>query len=337
MVHFHYTTMHTRYTNAARRSRSTGRKMHRETHDSFPAFEDVWDSLSSGRGSLFADDMRRRVEQEQYMTNLRFVFPTRDTSSSTPYYRHAHTQEKETRHHGYATETRVPSTPYYRTEDYTDPSSARSRRTYQTQERMPGAAFEEKQYTRGPWGAAYGYNHGYHYNYNYSHAAPYAQFPPDSYPYSSPPPKRTDTHGSRHRSREAYYTTEERQPRFNFPESPEKEERYTNFDSGSYPRTPPPFDSSSSTHDSPSSPPPVGIKPRIDLYAVLNLARNATGADVKKAYRAMSLKWHPDRCKGEDRFKATKKMAEINQAKDVLGDEQKKAHYDRWGMIPSDL
>ena len=59
----------------------------------------------------------------------------------------------------------------------------------------------------------------------------------------------------------------------------------------------------------------------------------------------MSLKWHPDRCKDEDKDKATEmmaevnqaKMAEVNQANDVLGDEKKRAFYDRWGVLPSEL
>lgn len=51
----------------------------------------------------------------------------------------------------------------------------------------------------------------------------------------------------------------------------------------------------------------------------------------------MSLKWHPDRCKDEDKDKATEMMAEVNQANDVLGDEKKRAFYDRWGVLPSEL
>lgn len=50
----------------------------------------------------------------------------------------------------------------------------------------------------------------------------------------------------------------------------------------------------------------------------------------------MSLKWHPDRCGDKDKDRATEKMAEINQARTVLGDEAKRAHYDRWGLLPDD-
>ncbi|KAL7773609.1 hypothetical protein CFE70_003574 [Pyrenophora teres f. teres 0-1] len=87
---------------------------------------------------------------------------------------------------------------------------------------------------------------------------------------------------------------------------------------------------------SPPPPPPQGTKPRNDLYDVLGISRSATAAEIKKAHRAMSLKWHPDRC-GEgmkDRF--TEIMAEINQANDVLGDEGKWAYYDKTGLMASD-
>jgi DnaJ-class molecular chaperone len=51
----------------------------------------------------------------------------------------------------------------------------------------------------------------------------------------------------------------------------------------------------------------------------------------------MSLKWHPDRCQASDKKVATGKMAEINMANDVSGDEEKKAWYDRWGTLASDM
>ncbi|KAL6162417.1 hypothetical protein ACJQWK_11350 [Exserohilum turcicum] len=94
-------------------------------------------------------------------------------------------------------------------------------------------------------------------------------------------------------------------------------------------------DSSDSSNSSYSST-PSGTKPPRDLYTVLGVSRNASSADVKRAYRAMSLKWHPDRCGDKDKDRATEKMAEINQARTVLGDEAKRAHYDRWGLLPDD-
>jgi hypothetical protein len=86
-----------------------------------------------------------------------------------------------------------------------------------------------------------------------------------------------------------------------------------------------------------SPPPPTGIKPPTDFYTVLSIPRSATASEIKKAHRAMSLKWHPARRQEPDKKVATDKMAEINMANDVLGDEEKRAWYDRWGTLPSDV
>jgi len=64
------------------------------------------------------------------------------------------------------------------------------------------------------------------------------------------------------------------------------------------------------------------------LYETLNIAENATKAEIKKAYRSLAKKYHPDMNKdanAEDKFK------EINAAYEVLSDEQKKAQYDQYG------
>ena len=64
-----------------------------------------------------------------------------------------------------------------------------------------------------------------------------------------------------------------------------------------------------------------------DYYKTLGVPKNASVADVKKAYRRLAQKWHPDANAGnkeaEDRFK------EISAAYDVLGDEEKRKQYDR--------
>ncbi|PJE64480.1 MAG: molecular chaperone DnaJ [Candidatus Ryanbacteria bacterium CG10_big_fil_rev_8_21_14_0_10_43_42] len=63
-----------------------------------------------------------------------------------------------------------------------------------------------------------------------------------------------------------------------------------------------------------------------DYYDVLGIARNASAEDIKKAYRKLAHQHHPDKSGGDDvRFK------EINEAYQVLGDEQKRAQYDRFG------
>lgn len=66
-----------------------------------------------------------------------------------------------------------------------------------------------------------------------------------------------------------------------------------------------------------------------DYYKVLGVDRNATQDDIKKAFRQLALKYHPDRNHGdknaEDRFK------EINEAYTCIGDPEKRTHYDRYG------
>lgn len=65
-----------------------------------------------------------------------------------------------------------------------------------------------------------------------------------------------------------------------------------------------------------------------DLYKLLGISRRATHKEIKKAYRAQSLKYHPDKNKEEG---AAEKFAEIAYAYEVLSDESKKEIYDRHG------
>ena len=66
-----------------------------------------------------------------------------------------------------------------------------------------------------------------------------------------------------------------------------------------------------------------------DFYAVLDVPRTASDEEIKKSYRKLAMKYHPDRNNGskeaEERFK------EITEAYDVLRDPQKRAAYDRYG------
>ena len=62
------------------------------------------------------------------------------------------------------------------------------------------------------------------------------------------------------------------------------------------------------------------------LYEILGVSREASESEIKKAYRKMSLKWHPDRPTGnQDKFK------EITGAYEVLSDKSKRENYDRFG------
>lgn len=65
-----------------------------------------------------------------------------------------------------------------------------------------------------------------------------------------------------------------------------------------------------------------------DYYQILGVTKNATDAEIKKAYRKLALEYHPDRNKSKD---ADAKFKEINKAYEVLGDSQKKASYDQFG------
>ncbi|CAK7192859.1 Chaperone protein DnaJ [Commensalibacter sp. Nvir] len=66
-----------------------------------------------------------------------------------------------------------------------------------------------------------------------------------------------------------------------------------------------------------------------DYYEILEVSRNATSAEIKKAYRLKAMQFHPDR--NSSNKEAEAKFKEINEAYDVLKDEQKKAAYDRFG------
>lgn len=66
-----------------------------------------------------------------------------------------------------------------------------------------------------------------------------------------------------------------------------------------------------------------------DYYELLEVAKSASGEEIKKSYRRLAMKYHPDRNPGDK--EAESKFKEINEAYDVLKDEQKRAVYDRYG------
>lgn len=66
-------------------------------------------------------------------------------------------------------------------------------------------------------------------------------------------------------------------------------------------------------------------------YEVLGVTRTATGPDIKKAYRKLALKWHPDKNPNNQEM-AERRFKEISQAYEVLSDRQKKSVYDRYGV-----
>jgi len=65
-----------------------------------------------------------------------------------------------------------------------------------------------------------------------------------------------------------------------------------------------------------------------DYYKILGVSRSASSADIKRAYRKLSLKYHPDKNPSED---AAQKFAEIASAYSVLSDDEKRRTYDSGG------
>jgi len=66
-----------------------------------------------------------------------------------------------------------------------------------------------------------------------------------------------------------------------------------------------------------------------DYYEILGVARNATDAELKKAYRRLAMKFHPDRNQDDDDAEA--RFKEAKEAYEILGDPRKRAAYDQFG------
>ncbi|VBB69293.1 Chaperone protein DnaJ [invertebrate metagenome] len=71
-----------------------------------------------------------------------------------------------------------------------------------------------------------------------------------------------------------------------------------------------------------------------DYYETLGVAKGASEADIKNAYRKLAMQWHPDRNPGDK--SAETKFKELSEAYEVLKDEQKRAAYDRYGHAAFD-
>lgn len=68
-----------------------------------------------------------------------------------------------------------------------------------------------------------------------------------------------------------------------------------------------------------------------DYYKILGIDKNASADEIKKAYRKMALKYHPDRGGDQEKFK------EINEAYQILSNPQKKSQYDRFGTTENNF
>ena len=70
-----------------------------------------------------------------------------------------------------------------------------------------------------------------------------------------------------------------------------------------------------------------------DYYELLGIPRDASGEDIKKAFRKLAFQYHPDRNRDDG---ATEKFKEVNEAYEVLSDADKRASYDRFGHSGTD-
>ncbi|XP_027338556.1 dnaJ homolog subfamily B member 13-like isoform X2 [Abrus precatorius] len=68
----------------------------------------------------------------------------------------------------------------------------------------------------------------------------------------------------------------------------------------------------------------------VDYYKILQVDKNATDEELKKAYRKLAMKWHPDK-NPTNKKEAETKFKQISEAYEVLNDPQKRAIYDQYG------
>ena len=69
-----------------------------------------------------------------------------------------------------------------------------------------------------------------------------------------------------------------------------------------------------------------------DYYKILGVSKNASDAEIKKAFKSMARKYHPDMHPDSEKAKMTEKFKDINEAYTVLSDKQKRTIYDQVGQ-----
>ncbi|WJX44585.1 DnaJ sub B member 6 [Trifolium repens] len=68
----------------------------------------------------------------------------------------------------------------------------------------------------------------------------------------------------------------------------------------------------------------------VDYYKILQVDKNANDEELKKAYRKLAMKWHPDK-NPTNKKEAEAKFKQISEAYDVLSDPEKRGIYDQYG------
>jgi len=72
------------------------------------------------------------------------------------------------------------------------------------------------------------------------------------------------------------------------------------------------------------------LRTMVEYYSLLEVTKTASASDIKKAYRRLALKWHPDK-NPNNQEEATKKFKEISEAYEILSDDKKRKIYDQYG------
>ena len=68
-----------------------------------------------------------------------------------------------------------------------------------------------------------------------------------------------------------------------------------------------------------------------DLYAMLGVSRSANGDEIRRAYRKLAVRWHPDK-NPDDKERAEAMFKKVAAAYEILSDDDKRAAYDRYGI-----
>ena len=82
--------------------------------------------------------------------------------------------------------------------------------------------------------------------------------------------------------------------------------------------------------------PPMSPGADVDLYGILNVTKESSANEIKKAYHKIALKSHPDKVSEPDREEAEIKFKAAGQAYEILSDPEKRAMYDQYGMSAFD-